>query len=58
MLNKIMFDLFLSLVRGMTSAAMAILPNADARRSDLASRTSHLPVSSRQNNEAGDRDSL
>jgi hypothetical protein len=52
MLSKIIFDLFLSLVRGMASSAMAIWPNADARRSELSSRTSHLPVSGRQNNKA------
>ena len=58
MLSKIMFDLFLSLVRGMASSAMAIRPNANAHRSDLSSRTSHLPVSGRRNNEAEDQDSL
>jgi hypothetical protein len=51
MLTKIISDLFLSLVRGMASSAMAIWPNTNARPSDLPSRTSHLHVSGRQNNE-------
>ena len=54
MLSNIISDLFLSLVRGMASSAMATWPNANARRSDLPSRTSHLHVSGRQNNEIGD----
>jgi hypothetical protein len=54
MLSKIMSDLFLSLVRSMAASAMAVWPSADARRSGLSSRTSHLPVSGRQNNEAED----
>jgi hypothetical protein len=57
MLSKIMSDLFLSLVRGMASSAMSVWPNANARRADLPSRTSHLHVSGRQNNETEDWDS-